>query len=231
MSGIIGRNGFGNDSHSVFVLDGEETVTSDTFPNRSYSYSGTTTNYGAAKSSTVKFGAASWYFDTGLTDYMVTPSDTAWDLGANAFTIDFWWRPSILSTSYQGIIDTITGDLESGFAIRYRTDPYGLQFFEIIGTLQSNVSIPAGAFTNNVYTHCAFVRTQAGGLYAYADGVLQDSDTSTSVIESSADMTLGMTTFDDWYEDHMGARIDGMRISKGIARWTTNFTPPARAYV
>lgn len=231
MSGIIGRNGQGNDSHSVFVLDGEETVTGVEFPNRAYAYSGTTTNTGAAKSSTIKFGANSWYFDTGLADYMTVPYDAGRDFGANCFTIDFWYRPAALAVSYQGVLDTITGDVNNGFAIRFRTAPYGLQFFEVIGVLQSNVSIPVAAFPANTYVHCAFVRTQAGLLSAYADGILQDSDSSTSVISSAADMTVNLTTFEDWYEDYGATRIDGMRISKGVARWTTNFTPPARAYV
>lgn len=228
--GIIGRNGQGNDSHSVYVLNGEEVESGGVFPNLAYSYNGNTTNSGAAKSSTVVFGTYSWYFDTSRGDYMTADRSTGWDFGTNCFTIDFWYRPAATTVSYQGVLDNITGDLYNGFAIRYRTAPYGMQFFEIIGTLQSNVAIPAASFTNNVWVHCAFIRTQSGVLSAYANGILQDSDSSTSDISSIADLTINIDTFDNWYEDIGTCRIDGLRISNGIARWTSSFTPPARSY-
>ncbi|MFZ2188264.1 MAG: LamG-like jellyroll fold domain-containing protein [Candidatus Moraniibacteriota bacterium] len=57
-------------------------------------------------------------------------------------------------------------------------------------------------------------------------GATQDM-TGVTIYNSSALMTVGATAVPDSY---FNGYIDEFRISKGIARWTSDFTPPTQAY-
>lgn len=83
------------------------------------------------------------------------------------------------------------------------------------------------AITPNVWHHFAYVRK--GNVWTgYIDG--QQDFTKTvagTLINKSEDKRIGL-----WGNSTYGYRgyIDEFRVTKGIARWTENFTPPTVPY-
>ena len=80
--------------------------------------------------------------------------------------------------------------------------------------------------SQSVFQHIAYTRA-SGVLRVFIDGVQDGSDTAlTTNFSDQRELWIGNAH--DGGDLH--GYIDEMRISKGIARWTANFTPPTGAY-
>lgn len=190
-----------------------------------------TANGNAAISTAIsKFGAGSLLLD-GNGDYISTPSSTDFDFGSEDFTVEQWLRTSS-SVLYDCVFSRFSltsaavGDwkllLNHGsvgncglYAADYSTSAVML--------LTAGVTINDGA-----WHHLAWVRNGTSHKI-YVDGTARASGTfSFSMSASSNPLIYGM-------DRQTGGRffngnIDEIRISKGIARWTADFTPPIAAY-
>jgi hypothetical protein len=108
--------------------------------------------------------------------------------------------------------------------------PNMFQFYSVSGGVAAvNYSRGITPLVNTWY-HFAFVRY--GNIFShYIDGVLSVSThtTANSMPDTDSRLVIGQLNYT------AGASIDGyadeIRISKGIARWTTDFTPPTMAYI
>ena len=105
---------------------------------------------------------------------------------------------------------------------------------EMVGW-QSDVDNPGGSksfyvsasFSPNVWYHLALVRSS--GVFAiYQNGV--QLGTSSIVIDIQTDaMGLGRSPYNP--VENMQGYIDEFRITKGVARYTANFTPPTSEFL
>jgi len=79
--------------------------------------------------------------------------------------------------------------------------------------------------------HIAIVRDSSSNLYMFINGTEIGSTTAsyTHNINVGAYL-LRIGERKDGTHD-LNGKIDELRISKGIARWTSNFTPPTSPYV
>jgi len=96
-------------------------------------------------------------------------------------------------------------------------------------SVYTNVPLIAttSAFEANVKTHVAFQRS-GSTLRVYKAGVLESSVTFTGVIHFSIPThgtSFGLSRWDT-SNAYCRALVDAMRITKGIARYNANFTPP-----
>lgn len=222
----------GNDKYTKLLLHADGNNNSTTFSdlamaiNRGKSF----TTYADAKISTTqsKFGGSSMYFD-GTGDYALTSDSDDWNSGPGDFTVDFWVRPSQTSTQMCAFSHE-------------EADYYPANFFEVISnqfrwvmrkTSGGNGDIfdmysTGVTVTSNTWYHIALVK-KGTSYKMYVDGTERGSTTSSTVPEDAAThfilgaRTGGASTY--WY-----GYIDEFRVSKGIARWTSNFTPPTKAY-
>ena len=82
-------------------------------------------------------------------------------------------------------------------------------------------------FPSGVWIHFAFVYVHSTSkFYSFRNGVLQYTDT-TSVSRQSIVSNIGAGYYrQSYYDDNQWLRVDHFRVSDGIARWTSNFTPP-----
>jgi hypothetical protein len=82
-----------------------------------------------------------------------------------------------------------------------------------------------GTLDLTTWTHYAI--TRAGTVFrTFKNGVQQDTWTSSLALKAASDtLTIGK-----WSTTYFSGYMEEVRISKGIARWTANFTPPAKAY-
>ncbi|HUV84134.1 MAG TPA: LamG-like jellyroll fold domain-containing protein, partial [Methanosarcinales archaeon] len=82
----------------------------------------------------------------------------------------------------------------------------------------------------NTWYHIAFVRSSTS-IYIFIGGTSQSLTATTAVSTNSFVNVAGIMKVGTQDEtNNVNGWIDEFRVSKGIARWTANFTPPTRAY-
>lgn len=208
----------GIDAYTMLMLHCDGTDTSTTFTDSSTNQvAKTQTANGNAQIDTAqsKFGGASGLFD-GTGDYLTTPDSADFNYGTGDFTIDFWVR-----------FNTRTGDdtfYDRNATVRILLGIFGGNlYFYIGGVVLSNAWTPSLA----TWYHVAFVRSGTS-CWTFVDGTIFGGPaTNSSNITGAATLFIGANLeagdgFDGWFDE--------LRISKGIARWTANFTPPTEAY-
>jgi len=84
-------------------------------------------------------------------------------------------------------------------------------------------------YLNNTWAHIAIVR-YSGNLYFYFNGTAQGSATADSTNYSGAVNTLTIG-YDPQGNGYYAGYIDDLRITKGYARYTSNFTAPTSALI
>lgn len=178
-----------------------------------------------------KFGGAAGLFD-GSGDYLQIANHSDWDLTGD-FTIDCWIRTDSMAAT--------TGIAGHG---GYGSGAGGWDIRLINQTIQFNAYGSDGGvlddlMTGNVITstsswfHLAIVRS-GSTVTIYVNGTSAATDASfATILASTNTLEIGALRhtsaggnptfgFDGW--------IDEFRLSKGIARWTGNFTPPSAPY-
>lgn len=216
------------DSSTSLLIHSNTTEGSTVFIDSS-SFLHTITAFGNAHHTTAQqmFGTSAAVFD-GSGDYLTIPIHTSLQFAAEDFTIDFWYRtPSSLHEAL--LIGNVTWT-DQQFALYYVTG--GLSFqYSTDGS--SWVAPPTVTWTPSVSTwyHIAVVRNGAD-LMVFVDGTqlgtTYDIATS-SLFAATSDIYIGYDMrFSGTYD--LDGHLDEIRVSKGIARWTTAFTPPTSAY-
>ena len=172
-----------------------------------------------------KFGGASLLVN-GSTDYLTAPDNADWYFGTSNFTIDCWVRWNN-NSGYQYICGQyedannrwFVGLYSGNLAIYFEDGGVDLGFYTV-------------AFTPTVGTwyHLAFER-EGTGASIFIDGVSQTLTTGTAFgTNDVGDIASVLYVGRETPAAYLNGWIDELRISKGIARWTANFTPPTRAY-
>lgn len=213
--------GEGNDSFTKLLIHANGYDGSTTFTDSSAS-AHTVTAAGNAQVDTAqsKFGGASALFD-GTGDYLAVPSSSDWAFGTSTdFTIDFWIRTAAF-TSYDGAFgisgvctfqqDAASSTLKLFHAANGFSAPY----------------VTSSTLTIGTWHHIALVRS-SGTTTLYVDGTSSGS-TASSLNFTAAIFYIGATHF-DLSGRSISAHIDEVRISNGVARWTSAFTPPTSEY-
>jgi hypothetical protein len=196
----------------------------------------TVTANGNAQISTAesKFGGASAVLD-GTGDYLSAASDSRFDLG-NTYTIEFWVRPATTPSYnfglvHRGFYTTTTNNWDGlAFSIRCLNGTGSLRFY-FYGTTNANEQVinVTGALALNTWTHVAMVRNGSTG-YAFINGVQSGTISGLNTPGSSTKtLQIGRWDFSAGAEDFNGY-IDDLRITKGVARYTSNFTVPPQAF-
>ena len=181
------------------------------------------------KTATKKFGASSAYFD-GTGDHISTPDHVDFTVGSGDYTVDFWFNAvgTTGSAIFYGQSDAAGNSSSQSIIGRFlATNQLSAEFSN--GSASLVAYSPTVTVTDGVWHHYAAIR-YGNNLYCAIDGTLGValSVTGQSVNDSSTIFcigTMGLKTTNDYT-----GYIDEFRFSKGIARWTTNFTPPSRPY-
>jgi hypothetical protein len=159
-----------------------------------------------------KFGGSSIVFD-GSGDYLNVPGSPNYDFGTGNFTLEFWMY-QVSSTGTQVILDA-WNNTPTRFLVR--TNGTSLQFFTTPGN--TSYTLPA----INTWYHVACVRN--GSTFTlYVDGVNRGTFSSAATITASTALwtiSRGAETYNGYLSD--------IRVTKGYARYTANFTPPTSA--
>jgi len=183
----------------------------------------TVTAHGNAQISTApyKFGGASGLFN-GTNAYLTVPNSSDFDFGSGDFTIDFWCYPK--DNDFTPIIDLRTSN-EEGICI-YREG--GLLDMFVAWSWPSDMFVFKLTGNNNEWSHVALVRS-GNTFTGYVNGVAATPHTDARSI-AAPNGTIKIGIHHRGNIEYFNGYVDELRISKGIARWTSNFTPPISPY-
>lgn len=205
------------------------------------SYSITAVNSAQISTSIKKYGSGSGHFPSGSNNKLSISVNTPLaNFGTGDFTIE-WWEYLTTTSGNIGIF-CYGGEGQSGgsdqpvIGLRYESDSF-LRVGYNRGTdndvwVDFNMSgfNSQDRLVTNQWVHCALVR-QSGSLRFYRNGNVNSTVRSfnhnlpnASTINYPKNSTIG-----SFNGTSRGQYIDDLRITKGVARYIANFTPPAAA--
>lgn len=215
-------------SNVVLLLLGQSTTTDYS------SYNDTTgVAYGNVQVSTsqFKFPPSSILYDG--TDDRVQFQDAArFNLSQSNFTIETWIRPTAITTTHwiASQWETTAGsDNNSAFYIFLNSNG-SIRGAVVYGITQPVCNSAPGSIVVNTWYHIAFVRSGAV-VTLFLNGVSVASQTigaSTTINNSNLPVIIGRR-YNTGSSEFVGY-IDGFRMTVGVARYTSNFTPPTQPF-
>jgi hypothetical protein len=189
----------------------------------------TATNGASISTAQSKFGGSSVLFD-GTNDYVSVTNNSAFDFGAGDFTIEYWEYRTLSST-----LSPILSRHSNNYA------PYLIGWYDssvssaIVMYMSSNGSswdiasnVSMGVITTNVWTHYAVTR-QGNTFRTFQNGIQISTFTSAATLPAGVG-PLEIGRYEGTYY-FKGGYIDELRITKGIARYTSNFTPSTTQFL
>jgi hypothetical protein len=211
-------------SSVVLLLKCDGTDASTTFTDVSNAAHTITAN-GNAQVDTAqsKFGGASLLLD-GTGDYLSAASSTDWAFGTGDFTVEFFFRKTANGPSgFDNAMSTAdnAGTGAGGWFIELSTSR-GLNVN--FAAVQVLTAADSGWGTDGAWHHFALCRAGTA-LSAYIDGTSVDGDTNSTDLAQTA-LRIG-----DEAGFEFAGHIDEIRITKGVARYTANFTAPTTEFI
>ena len=206
------------------LLHGDGTNGSATITDSSSSPK-TVTAFGNAQISTAqsKFGGSSISFD-GNGDYIYSASNTGFVLGTGDFTVELFARFNAISD--QCLYDTLAlgadGQRPGGVAWVLQANGKLNFFHNGAFRLESTATLLA-----NTWYHLVFYRL-SGTFGYYVNGVSSGSGPLSIALTDSC-FTCGVVA-NSLTSYSVNGHIDEYRITKGVARYTSNFTPPTAPF-
>lgn len=172
------------------------------------------------------FGGNCLNIGNGGVDFLTSPYQAAFDIGAGDATIEMW------------VYQTVAASQASTFSSMMQTSGSGYGPFRLESYTASNVRLlnspsgtswynttQAGGWSLNAWHHIAYVKSGSNGLI-YVDGVQKLSNAGSSPLWTSSNLPLAVGG--QAAAGLAGAyKISEYRFTNGIARYTSNFTPPA----
>ena len=189
-----------------------------------------TTNNVTTSTAQTKFGNASAVWSGSIsTQQLSLASSTDWDISTGNWTIECWvyWTNAVGSDSSICCRRT-TGT--NGWAMNV----YG--FRAKVNGVWSDAHISnSSGITANTWHHMAWVRNGSTLRY-YVDGSIPSGTTYTSqanavsTIDNLSSELFRIGVNSNAYENSFRGYIDDSRFTKGVARYTSNFTPPTLVF-
>jgi hypothetical protein len=189
---------------------------------------------GSAQISTAqtKFGSGSMYFNGSST--CTIPGSPNLNFGTGDFTIEMWVYSASQSS---GGNRTMGNGAGAGWGankwIFTTTTPGNLNKFTWhfwnYNSGGSDILVSSSASNNSTWTYVAV--TRSGTTFRmFVNGVLEASLTSSASVDGNipAQLTLGNSGVAG--DTSWTGYLDDLRITKGYARYTSNFTPPTSAF-
>jgi len=208
------------------AVDDEYTVVLFHFDNNIIDQSGKSWSGAVTATTTSKFGGYSAFFN-GTSNY-ITASHTDDFRFEGDFTIDFWMKLLATPTQYMNVLSSIdeNGDI-----------PYWMLWFDneigrigiALSSAESNIIESTTSFVNESWNHIAISRSGTS-VRLFLNGILNNGTSTNAVLSAVGVQEFRIGKQMNAHPRYFYGYIDELRISKGIARWTANFTPPTEPY-
>jgi hypothetical protein len=162
----------------------------------------------------------------GSGDYLSCPDSAAFNMENQDFTIETWFY-AIGIGGYQALVTTADPADYQGFFLGI----YNTQYTFLVDSLDTGapwlVDFAGGAFSASTWNHVALVRS--GNTFTlYGNGQSLGSQSAAITLGNANNLVRvgGRTIASQYFNGY----IDDLRITKGVARYTSNFTPPTAPF-
>lgn len=173
------------------------------------------------------FGGSSLKVPT-TTGLVRAANSVDFDFGSGDFTIEFFLRPSSVTRWASYLDKRASGDFYAPFSIQRDASLNRIRFSSAYAPGSWSVVITATHPPLNMWSHVVYERW--GGVFlAFINGVQVGAVNggSNSLLTNTATLNIAATGNNI---DGMAGYIDELRITKGVARYTENFTPPDKPF-
>ena len=153
----------------------------------------------------------------GSGDYLSLSSNDGFDFGSGSFTIEAWVYPKTLTSDIVFATSNTTG----GFFFGRRNSGSYIGYGRL-NTAWDNSS--GNDLIINQWNHVAVCRESNNNIRVFLNGIQSGPTQSLSTSYNLNTLTIGGTTSDYYVNGH----ISNLRVLKGTALYTKNFTPPTR---
>ena len=163
-----------------------------------------------------KFGGASGLFD-GTGDYVTSDSSADFGFGSGDYTIEGWARQGNVSGD-RLLIDTRIGGQGVGLYSSTSTSARKL----VLANNTAVIATSSNTIPIDSWVHVALTRA-SGTVKGFLGGAQEFSVTDSRTLAASTQIRFGANNgAGQLYIGH----LDEWRITKGVARYTSSFTPP-----
>lgn len=166
-------------------------------------------------------------FAGGASNIQALNTGAIYDTPSADFTIDFWANPTLAATqTYCAYADNASNlawtlfSFASGNLRFIVLNPGGSAFVDFAAA--------AATITAGVWQHIAAVRSGSTWLL-FVNGIQVATTTTAGTVRTLANSAINMGCEFSGSQPYTGA-LDEFRFSNGVARWTSNFTPPTAPY-
>lgn len=170
-------------------------------------------------------GGSSLLLD-GTDQYLTGENDAKFDLGAGDFTIEFFMNTDVASETRYILRRPNSGGYTSGgwILLQSSTDEIFFQF----STGSSEVFFSGGSLSVDTWHHIA-VTAENNFFRVFIDGQIVDSGESTATRGAgNLEMEIGRDRQNA--ARYFDGNLEQFRFTKGVARYTANFTPPTEPF-
>lgn len=175
-----------------------------------------------------RFDGSSMYFD-GNGDYLVMPDVTTGQFRTGDFTVEYWDYHGTQGTNFGDQVGTVSSGTPN-FTWRFGTfsNTAGLTLAVHNGSAYTDYTFSDGTvYNDSTWRHFALTR-QNGSVRCFVNGVqIGSTQTVTLDFSSSNRVIVGAELVTPSY---FTGYISNLRITKGYARYTANFTPPTAPF-
>ena len=187
------------------------------------------TRYGNAQIDTdnKKYGTASALFD-GSGDYLSASHASLAIANSGTFTLECWLNAASLPATKAGVF--FNGDPTSNNSrAQVEVNPSGtISVYLQEGTGSGVTVTTTGAVSTDTWHHLA-VCLDATAIKIFIDGVQSGSGSYSTTITANNNFYIGITR-SGGLNYYFNGNMDEIRITNGTARYSSNFTPLARAF-
>ncbi|CAB4221253.1 Concanavalin A-like lectin/glucanases superfamily [uncultured Caudovirales phage] len=160
----------------------------------------------------------------GVNQYLTAPNNTGYVFGAAEFTIETWIYVTDITRANASIVSLWT--TAGGKAFQMRTMSGNIRVDYNTTLSQSS---PSGVIAANTWYHVAWVKSTANS-NVYLNGSLVSSVAApVSITASTALLSVGFGLDGQGTTYYFPGYISNMRLVKGVAIYTANFTPATTA--
>ena len=177
----------------------------------------------------------SGYFD-GTGDYLTVPDNAAFDFGTGDFTIELWvyvaWnsalnnnstRDTTVVTSFPTTIQTLTNSWGLNISGSGTTTGTGISFSNwqsgSNSVISATVTVP-----QNSWNHIAVARSGTTTKLFLNGGEVGSGTLTLQTVNSGQDIAIGRLGYPGYIQE-LNGYISNLRVLKGTALYTSNFTP------